>query len=303
MGLRMPPRHSAAKSAFWAIFRLRAVFWRPTSHSGARWIASPACHRPGAGWSRVCSRRRRPHWWPQRAASVSPSCCWRWRARSRLSTAHRPTRPTCSAARWRGTASIYLTAEDDAIEVHNRLSALGAIPDRLYVLPLPDAGGAQPLFAPDTATRGPSTTAAWLELERQLWAMTGLRLVVFDPLQPLCALDLKVPENAPFVCSRLAALVARTSAAVIVSHHFAKRDATTPERAREAIRGTGGLVDGVRSVYALWQPKEEQTRTMQDLGRVLRARAHGAGWREGQRSGRPARDHFRARHVRSASGS
>jgi 5S rRNA maturation endonuclease (ribonuclease M5) len=56
--------------------------------------------------------------------------------------------------------AIYVTAEDDAIEVHNRLNALGPIPDRLYVLPLPDAGGAIPLFAPDPATRGPSTTPA-----------------------------------------------------------------------------------------------------------------------------------------------
>ena len=158
--------------------------------------------------------------------------------------------------------AIYITAEDDAIEVHNRLNALGPIPDRLYVLPLPDAGGAVPLFAPDPATRGPATTAAWIELERQLRAMAGLRLVVLDPLQPLCALDLNVPENAQFVCSRLAALAARTGAAVIVSHHFAKREATTPEQAREAIRGTGGLVDGVRSVYALWNPKEEQARTL-----------------------------------------
>src|SRR5690606_21515817 len=52
--------------------------------------------------------------------------------------------------------AIYVTAEDDAIEVHNRLNALGPIPDSLYVLPLPDAGGAVPLFAPDPVTRGPS---------------------------------------------------------------------------------------------------------------------------------------------------
>ncbi len=158
--------------------------------------------------------------------------------------------------------AVYLTAEDDAIEVHNRLNALGPIPDRLYVLPLPDAGGAQPLFAPDPSSRGPATTVAWLELERQLRAMPGLRLVVLDPLQPLCALDLNVPENAQFVCSRLAALAAITGASVIVSHHFAKREASTPEQAREAIRGTGGLVDGVRSVYALWHPKEDQARTI-----------------------------------------
>ena len=158
--------------------------------------------------------------------------------------------------------AIYVTAEDDAIEVHNRLNAIGPIPDRLYVLPLPDAGGAVPLFAPDPSTRGPATTTAWVGLEGQLKAMPGLRLVVLDPLQPLCALDLNVPENAQFVCSRLAALAASTGASVIVSHHFAKREASTPEQAREAIRGTGGLVDGVRAVYALWNPKEDQAKKL-----------------------------------------
>lgn len=172
--------------------------------------------------------------------------------------------------------AVYVTAEDDAIEVHSRLNALGPIPDRLYVLPLPDAGGAVPLFAPDSATRAPAVTPAWTDLTDQLVAMPGLRLVVLDPLQPLCSLDLNVPENAQFVCSRLAALAAATGASVVVSHHFAKREASTAEQAREAIRGTGGLVDGVRSVYALWNPKEEQAKTVcknlgetYDRGRVV----------------------------------
>ena len=156
--------------------------------------------------------------------------------------------------------AVYITAEDDAIEVHNRLAALGEIPPRLYVVPLPDAGGAVSLFAPDPATKAPSTTVAWYDLERQFDTLENLKLVIFDPLQPLCALDLNVPENAQFVCSRLAALAARTGASVVVSHHFAKREASTPEQAREAIRGTGGLVDGVRSVYGLWQPRDDDAR-------------------------------------------
>lgn len=159
----------------------------------------------------------------------------------------------------RGTA-VYITAEDDAIEVHNRLNTLGAIPSQLYVVPLPDAGGATPLFAPDPATRGPATTSAWASLQQQLIEMRDLKLIVLDPLQPLCALDLNVPENAQFVCTRLSALGAATGAAIIVSHHFAKREASTPEQAREAIRGTGGLVDGMRSVFALWNPKEDRAR-------------------------------------------
>lgn len=156
--------------------------------------------------------------------------------------------------------AVYITAEDDAIEVHSRLAALGAIPPQLYVVPLPDAGGAVALFAPDPITKAPATTPAWTDLERQFDGLDQLKLIVFDPLQPLCALDLNVPENAQFVCSRLAALAARTGASVIVSHHCAKREASTPEQAREAIRGTGSLVDGVRAVYALWQPRDDDAR-------------------------------------------
>lgn len=165
-----------------------------------------------------------------------------------------------------GTA-LYVTAEDDAIELHSRLNALGQIPPRLFVIPLPDAGGAQAFFAPDPLTKAPSTTGAWLELVAQFDTLSDLKLIVLDPLQPLCALDLNVPENAQFVCSRLAALASQTGAAVIVSHHFAKREAYTPEQAREAIRGTGGLVDGVRSVYALWHAKEDEAKsTLKKLG-------------------------------------
>jgi len=104
-----------------------------------------------------------------------------------------------------GTA-VYFTAEDDAIEVHNRLRALGDIPDRLYVVPLPDAGGSRPLFAPDPASKAPGVTRVWDDWESQLQRLDELVLVVFDPLQPLCALDLNVPENAQFVCSRFGGL-------------------------------------------------------------------------------------------------
>lgn len=160
-----------------------------------------------------------------------------------------------------GTA-VYLTAEDDAIEVHNRLRSLGAIPDSLYVVPLPDAGGAVPLFSYSPDVRVAMVTSAWQSLINQLKGIKNLSLVVIDPLQPLCALDLNVPENAQFVCSSLSTLAATTGASVIISHHFAKREASTPEQARDAIRGSGGLVDGVRAVYALWHPKEENARTV-----------------------------------------
>jgi RecA-family ATPase len=197
-----------------------------------------------------------------------------------------------------GTA-LYVTAEDDAIELHSRLNAFGQIPPRLFVIPLPDAGGAQAFFAPDPLTKAPSTTGAWLELVAQFDTLSDLKLIVLDPLQPLCALDLNVPENAQFVCSRLAALASQTGAAVIVSHHFAKREAYTPEQAREAIRGTGGLVDGVRSVYALWHAKEDEAKSTLKKFRTSLPKSCCCTWWRGQnkRQGQPQRHHLCARHA------
>lgn len=180
-----------------------------------------------------------------------------------------PTAPCLfgGSLRVKGTA-VYFTAEDDFIEMHNRLNSLGDIPDNLYVLPLPDMGGARPMFAPDPASRSPSTTPFWKSVTEQLINLPDLRVIIFDPLQPLCALDFNVPENAQFVCSHLSALAAQTGASVIVSHHFAKREAATPEQAREAIRGSGGLVDGVRCAYALWLPPVDRAKSIcQQLGR------------------------------------
>lgn len=155
--------------------------------------------------------------------------------------------------------AVYLTAEDDAIEVHSRLVGLGSIPPRLFVIPCPDAGGTPGLFGMDERARGPMTTAAFHNLARQIKRLKDVALICFDPLQALCGgLDLKLPQHAQHVCAELATLAAETGAAVLVSHHFRKSGPiTSPEAARDAIRGTGGLVDGVRSVYALW-PAEEK---------------------------------------------
>jgi len=89
-------------------------------------------------------------------------------------------------------------------------------------------------------------------LVRQVRAINNLAVLAIDPLQVFCALDLNQPENAQFVCSRISALAAETGAAVILTHHFRKDSADSPEEARQAVRGSAGLVDGVRSVVAMW---------------------------------------------------
>jgi len=137
---------------------------------------------------------------------------------------------------------------------------VGPIPPRLYVIPCPDAGGTPGLFGLDERGRGPMTTAAFHALARQIKRLRDVALVTFDPLQALCGgLDLNLPQHAQHVCSELATLASETGAAVLVSHHFRKSGPiTSPEAARDAIRGTGGLVDGVRSVFALWPADEAE---------------------------------------------
>lgn len=165
-----------------------------------------------------------------------------------------------------GGAAVMICAEDDAIEIHNRLTAFGPLPqpNRLIIVPLPDAGGAQALFELNPSTRAPATAQAFENLKRQLVEIPELALVVLDPLQALCGgLDLNLPQHGQHVCSALAAMAADTGAAVIVSHHLRKGGAIqNPDDARDAIRGSGGLVDGVRSALAVWPDNTDEAKSI-----------------------------------------
>jgi hypothetical protein len=59
----------------------------------------------------------------------------------------------------------------------------------------------------------------------------------------------------------LAQLSTETGATVMVNHHMAKirenEPITTPEQARNLIRGTSAIVDGVRSAFSVWQVDEK----------------------------------------------
>ena len=85
---------------------------------------------------------------------------------------------------------------------------------------------------------------------------------MFDPLSSFIHADVNAdPAASSFVTGLLAGLATETGAAVIVAHHMRKpqgnRPITTVEQARDAVRGTSAIVDGVRLVYALWPMSEE----------------------------------------------
>ena len=164
-----------------------------------------------------------------------------------------------------GTA-VVITAEDDEAEVHRRLERLDPErlrlerPERLIVVPLPNAGGPIPLVA--SGRDGPEATAHFRNLQDQLARIDDLKLVVLDPLSSFIHADVNAdPAAGSFVTGLLAGLATETGAAVIVAHHMRKpqgnRPITTVEQARDAVRGTSAIVDGVRLVYALWPMSEE----------------------------------------------
>jgi phage/plasmid primase-like uncharacterized protein len=162
-----------------------------------------------------------------------------------------------------GTA-VYMSAEDDRIEVHIRLSSID--PDRrlyndgrgdkLIVIPCPSTDMSCRLFVSDRDEVKPTKT--WLEIVQQLEQMPDLRMVAIDPIQALIAADMNNPSHVQAISSELSRLATKTGAAVIFAHHVKKPNNAhpieTPADAKESIRGTGAVVDSVRSACVIWEP-------------------------------------------------
>jgi hypothetical protein len=164
-------------------------------------------------------------------------------------------------------AAVIFTAEDDQDEMHRRLDRLDPdcrrdAPDaRLFIVPLPNAGGPMPFVG--TGRNGPHTTPLWDATRQQLLAIQDLRLIVFDPLASFVHADINAdPAVGAFVTGLFASLATETGAAVMVCHHMtkgsSKTDVITPETARDMVRGSSALVDGLRWVYAMWSAAEDE---------------------------------------------
>ncbi len=170
--------------------------------------------------------------------------------------------------------SVMVTSEDDAGEVHRRLAALDQRGHRLseggkmLVVPLPSAGGPQVFWREDRKL-GLIETDSWKRLCEELVGIEDLRLVTLDPLASFAHVQINEdPAAGAFVCASLGALAAETRATVLVAHQ--KKTAKPIEGladAREAIRGSTALVDGLRLAYALWPAEEKRARAIcKDLG-------------------------------------
>ena len=161
--------------------------------------------------------------------------------------------------------AIMFTAEDSRDDVHRRLQSID--PDgsrrkrakgKMFVVPLPDDGGPFGIVrAKDGWHQGFETTPQFDSIAKQAKALGDVKLVVLDPLASFVSVDVNAdPQAGAFVQGALARLAKQAGGCcVLMAHHMKKagKDAGKgPEDAREGIRGTTALVDGVRLAYAVW---------------------------------------------------
>lgn len=167
---------------------------------------------------------------------------------------------------------LIFSAEDNRDDIHRRLQSIDPDGSRrarakgnLFIVPLPDDGGPFPLVkAKEGWHQGYETTPQFDSIVRQAKAMGGVELIVVDPLASFVTVDVNAdPQAGAFVQGALARLAKQSGGAtVLLAHHMRKagdRNAKSAEDARDLIRGTTALVDGVRLALAVW-PADAKTK-------------------------------------------
>ena len=161
---------------------------------------------------------------------------------------------------------VIFTAEDDEAEMHRRIDKLDPyklrlnFPNKLHIVSLPNVGGVFPILKEELGTY--QETDEFKKIYEQIIQLKNLKLIVFDPLASFVHADVNADPAAGAALTGLLSRVAtETNASVIVCHHMSKlrEDGaiSKPEQARNMIRGTSALVDGVRCAFALWQLDEK----------------------------------------------
>jgi hypothetical protein len=167
---------------------------------------------------------------------------------------------------------VMFGAEDSKESVHRRIASIAdqTLRDRakgnLFVVPMPDAGGAVGLI--QNVMGQYSITEQYLEIRKQLLEFDDLKLVIIDPLQAFAMADLNSdPAAGQYWWSMMSELAVAANCNILIAHHMRKDGSFSirkSSQAREAIRGTTALVDGSRWTYSLWELNEADQMTLSD---------------------------------------
>ncbi|WP_264376458.1 AAA family ATPase [Wolbachia endosymbiont (group B) of Idaea aversata] len=160
-----------------------------------------------------------------------------------------------------GSVVVFL-AEDDAGEVHRRLERLDPkcerlkYKDKLFIVPLPNVRGSLTILK-NVRGKVVEVSPEFESIIKQLEEIKDLKLIVFDPLASFIHADINAdPAVGDYLMCLLSDLANSTGASIVTAHHMRKPKGEKPiltvEQARDAIRGTSALVNGVRCSYAFW---------------------------------------------------
>lgn len=192
--------------------------------------------------------------------------------------------PSPGERRWLGVPCrgrgkvVLLCAEEGADAIHARLEAMGydetarrRLADRLIVVPFPDVPGQLGLFARRSSVDGLQTMPLWSEMCQQIQALGDVCLVGIDTVGAFFDLDFNSHSDAYFIGRMASHLASLTGAAVVLTHHMGKGvgtgkagGLTTPEEARQAIKGSTALVDSTRQTLALWTLPGDEAKKLND---------------------------------------
>jgi hypothetical protein len=171
---------------------------------------------------------------------------------------------------------ILITAEDDKGEMHRRISRLDPqkyrehYDHKLRILPLPNLGGVFPIM--QKFDNSYLMGADFERIYEQMLELSNLKLIIIDPMASFVHADVNAdPAAGAAFMGLLAQMATETGATVMVNHHMAKikdnEPIKTPEQARNLIRGTSAIVDGVRCAFSVWSVDESTGRQRcRDLG-------------------------------------
>ncbi|WP_264953904.1 AAA family ATPase [Wolbachia endosymbiont (group A) of Endotricha flammealis] len=179
---------------------------------------------------------------------------------------------------------VVFSAEDDTNEIHRRLERLDPkcerlkYKDRLFIVPLPNIGGSLTILK-NVRGKVVEISPEFESVMKQLSRIKDLKLIIFDPLASFIHADLNAdPAVGDYLMCLLSDLACSTGASIITAHHMRKlkgeKPISTVEQARDAIRGTSALVNGVRCSFAFW-PVEDMTKPMifRSIGKIPRQNA------------------------------
>ncbi|WP_265024612.1 AAA family ATPase [Wolbachia endosymbiont (group A) of Eupithecia tripunctaria] len=179
---------------------------------------------------------------------------------------------------------VIFSAEDDMSEIHRRLERLDSqcerlkYKDRLFIVPLPNVSGSLTIIK-SVSGKVIETSPEFESITKQLNKIKDLKLIVFDPLASFVHADLNTdPAVGDYLMSLLSDLAGSTGASIITAHHMRKpkseKPISTVEQARDAIRGTSALVNGVRCSYAFWSVEDTAKPTIfKSIGESVRQNA------------------------------